>query len=244
MINISREKKVPESLNSEPVREYLKKYAEYKIDPKNIKKPEKPFSYRNSDLLEAFDRCFFSKCYLTEEKFYNSWKLDVDHFIPQNERGDLVYDWDNLYPAEPKANMSRPRRTPPGGYLDPCADSDDVETGILYSLSTLGYKPRFEATDNSKRKSVNTANLLNKLHNGREGDDYSKKNTGDLRHAIHKKHIKILNKIIKWREQTENTQEEFQLRRELQEMLSRKSSFTMLIRSMPAVKRLPDEFFD
>ncbi len=59
-----------------------------------------------------------------------------------------------------------------------------------------------------------------------------------------KKYILILNKIIEWQRQIPNTQEEFQARRELRELLSRKSSFTMLCRSIPAVRQLPDGFFD
>lgn len=242
MINITRDQKIPESLQKKEIRDYLAAIENYKDNPEKYSKPKKPVSYRNSDVLEAFDRCFYAKCYLTEQKFISSYKLDIDHFIPQNEAPELIYEWSNLYPAEHTANMSKPRKTPQGGYMDPCNPDDDVEKEILYSLSSYGESPQFKASDPSNTKCCNTVELLNKLHNGT--DKESEKRTVDLRHAIHKKYIKILNKIIEWQKFTLNSQEKFQAERELKDLLSRKSSYTMLCRSMPAVRVLPEEYFD
>ena len=106
-------------------------------------------------------------------------------------------------------------------------------------------KLRFEAKDSNCVKSKNTAELLNRLHNGHDEDGDSSKSTASLRLAIKKKHYLILNKIIEWQNHPLDSQDKFQTRRELKELLSRKSSYTMLCRSMPQVRNvLPNEFFD
>lgn len=242
MINIKRGAS-PKSLNSPEIQQYITDAVNHLDDPKNIPRPEKPTSYRTSDLLEAFGRDFYSKCYLTEEWFLNSWSMDVEHFIPKNERPDLVYEWTNLFPAAHYANMIKPSKTPPGGYLNPCIDAEDVESEIIYTLSPYGDDPKFEAKNPENVKAVNTASLLTRVHNGH--DESTKKTTADLRRTIQKKHIDILKKIIDWQGAKEGSQEKFQFKRELKELLSRKSHFTMLCRSIPAVRQnLPSDFFD
>jgi hypothetical protein len=242
MINIERQPNPPASLNSAEIQQYISDALLYVSDPLINQKPLKPATYRNSDLLQAFDDNFFSKCYLTELKFRNSWVMDIEHFIPQNERPDLVYDWNNLFPADHQANMIKPRRTPPGGYLNPCDINDDVEREIIYTLSSYGYDPDFEPTDLTNIKAVNTCNLLSRVHRGHNNDTL--KATSDLRHAIHKRYIDVLGKIVEWRMHQEGTQEYAQSKRELKELLSRKSSFTLLMRSIPAVRQLPQDFLD
>ena len=242
MINAQRQADSPSSLNTAEIQNYILAATLYLDDMANNPKPEKPVSYRNSDLLEAFDENFYSKCYLTEQKFATSWSMDIEHFLPQSERPDLVYDWSNLFPAEHYSNMTKPRKTPLGGYLNPCIAEEDVENDILYTLSTYGHDPYFEARDNQNQKAINTCNLLNRIHNGH--DEATIKATSNLRHAIQKKYIDILNKIIEWKNCTDGSQEKVQAKRELKDLLSRKSSFTMLLRSIPAVRQLPAEFLD
>lgn len=241
MINVVRETNPPTSLNNPIIQQYLIELSLH-LEDSNNKRPEKPISYRSSDLLDAFDRVFHSKCYLTEEKFSNSYIMDVEHFIPQNENPALVYDWENLYPASHYPNMIRTRVTPHGGYMNPCNPKDNVELEIIYSLSDIGYDPHFEPLNSNNIKAVNSCNLLERLHNGH--DSNTRKGTKTLRHAIHKKYVDILNLIIRWRAAPEDSQEKFQAKRELKEMLSRKSAYTMLCRSIPAVQQLPSEFLD
>ena len=242
MINVVRQKETPASLNTVEIQKYIQKAILYVNDPDHNPKPDKPATYRNSDLLEAFDRDFYSKCYMTEKKFINSWTMDIDHFFSQNERPTLVYDWNNLFPADHYSNMIKPRKTPDGGLLDPSNPNDDVEKEIFYSLSSYGYDPQFEPQNPTNIKAVNTCNLLTRVHNGH--DETTKKGTEDLRHGIHKRYIKVLHKINEWRSHEEGSAEKNQAKRELRDLLSRKSSFTMLIRSMPAVRQLPHEFLD
>jgi hypothetical protein len=241
MINIDRAPVAPTFLADHRIRQYIIDAIAYMSNPL-LPEPKKPLSYRKSNLLEAFDRDFFSKCYLTEEKFPNSWIMDIEHFKPQNERPDLVYEWTNLFPAAHLANMIKPRSTPAGGLLDPSDPTDNVETEIQYALSSYGDTPSFGATDPANVRAVNTANLLNRVHNGHDKD--SRKSTDTLRHVISKRYIEILHKIIEWERAAPASQEKFQAQTELKSLLSRRSSFTMLIRSIPAVRTLPADFFD
>ncbi|MDR3196912.1 MAG: hypothetical protein LBU34_03495 [Planctomycetaceae bacterium] len=243
MINIKRTQTIPASLDRPEIKQYIQELAAYLDDQQNRQKPKKPGSYRNSDILEIFDSDFFAKCYLTEEKFPNSWVMEIDHFIPQNERPDLLYEWTNLFPISHIANTLKPKKTPEGGYLNPCDNADDVEREILYALFEFGKRPSFVAKNPDNLKAVNTAKLLDTLHNGH--NDNTEKKTETLRHTIQKKFTDIMKTINKWQNAKENSQEKFQIEKKLKLLLSRKSSFCMLCRSMPAVRHnLPQNFFD
>lgn len=250
MINIVRSPQAPQSLNNEGIKSYLDELEAYKDDQllpseqQTLAKPKCREAYRNADLFEAFDNCFLKKCYLTEQAYFTSWSMDVEHFIPQNERPDLKYEWTNLYPASHDANMMKPRNTPVGGYLDPCNPDDNVEQDLLYFLDFENDAVHFEATDAANIKAVNTANLLQKLHNGDTSE--TRRKTAELRNAIHKKYVKVLERINDWRKAREDNdiQAEFEAERMLKGLLPRKTSFTLLLRSTKRVKTLPPDFFD
>ena len=257
MINIDRTMPSPASLQTQAVRDYLDELADWKKDysdrlaahqiDKSLPKPLSKFeakntpAYRSSDLIDAFDDCFLAKCYLTEEAFANSGVMDVEHFLSKSERPDLRYEWSNLYPAEHLANMMKPRKIPDGGYLDPCSSEDDVEQDILYSFEepVKGIpKCHFEARDPKNKKAVNTAQLLDRVHNGHDADSF--RNTQDLRLGIDSWKRKIMHIILEWQDAKErNDQEEEMIyRKKLQDYLSRKASFTMLMRSNLTIKKL------
>lgn len=242
MINIIREGNSPTSLTTPEIMKYIEDLQNHISEPTTFLKPDKPGSYRNSDLLGAFDRCFHSKCYLTEQWFPNSWCLDVEHFISQTEDPTLRYNWTNLYPAEHRANKMKPRATPDGGYLDPCNPNHDVENEILYSVGVMAQNINFAPADNTSSKALNTTELLNRIHNGH--DENTKLATAGLRLEIQKKYDLILNLIIDWLACTDNKlKHQYEL--QIKSHLSRKSSFTMLMRSMPAViNYIPDDFLD
>lgn len=242
MVNISRNPNCPTTLQTAEIQTYIDNSILFLSDPITNPKPVKPVSYRTCDLLDAFDRDFYSKCYLTEQKFSNSYIMDIEHFEPQNQRPDLTYDWTNLFPAEHYTNMIKPRINPVGGYLNPCEPTHDVEKEIIYTLSVYGEDPNFDPLDDGNIKAVNTCTLLHRVHNGH--DENTRKATESLRYTIHKKYIEVLNKIIDWKNSIHGTQEEIQIKRELRDMLSRTSSYTMLIRSIKAVRQLPPDFFD
>ena len=141
-------------------------------------------SYRSADIIEALHQVFKGKCYLTEKVFDSPNEMEVDHFIPQNERPDLIFAWENLYPIDNKANKQRLKKTPEGGYLDPCNPADDVEQEIVYIIE-FGGSVLFKARNAANQKATNTASLLNHLHR-------------DLKPAIKNKHHELVNAVAEW----------------------------------------------
>jgi hypothetical protein len=245
MINTVRPAQSPASLETQVIRDYINDLADWKIDP-TLPKPEHNAPYRNSDLIEAFDDCFFAKCYLTEKKFVSSYEMDVEHFQSKNfnDHPELRYEWTNLYPTDHDANMMKPRNTPEGGYLDPCSPDEDVENEIFYWLEYPN-NCHFKAVQNNNIKAVNTSRLLDRIHNGH--DEVSKLKTGGLRKALFDKRDEVYKIIMKWLAAGRSGNNDEEMRQEilLKKLLSRKSSYTMLIRSTTAVKQfVPQEFLD
>ena len=238
MINVTRSPVSPESLNTPTTQAYLEACQQYEADQQRpleeqiIAKPECGSAYRTDEVLQALYNAFEGKCYLTEKVFESVNEIEIDHFVPRAERPDLKYAWANLYASDHKANISKPKTTPPGGYLDPCNPDDDVEGHILYGLS-MDDTPNFQARDANNQKAVNTAGLLNRLHK-------------DLKKAIQDKHSAVLKMMAEWgtAQKNDDRQRVFELEIALKELLSRRSNFTMLIRSSYIVRRLPADFFD
>jgi hypothetical protein len=244
MINIIRPTQSPASLETKTIKDYLDTLEKWALNPIGDK-PKLSVSYRESDLIKAFDACFFKKCYLTERQAYSSWEMDVEHFIPQNERPDLKYTWTNLYPADADANKMKPNKTPNGGYLDPCSSLDDVEKEIIYHFDVDLEECQFEPVNLLNRKAINTAELLYRIHNGHDANSNAK--TAGLRKAIAIQRNKIYKAIMAWQhaKNNQNAMEEANHRRELKTLLSRKAPFTMLMRSTSAVKAyIPKDFLD
>ena len=261
MININRPLQSPASLQTQAVKDYLDEFADWQKDysdkwaayqmdnsqpkPNTQFVPKNKPNYRNFDLLDAFDACFFAKCYLTEKQFNSSFEMDVEHFLPKSERPDLRYEWSNLYPADHDANMMKPNGTPEGGYLDPCNPEDDVENEIVYHLDFDAQKCTFDPVNLENIKAVNTCRLLDKLHNGH--DEITIRKTAGFRLALYKKRDLIHKIITAWKHAKEinNQVEEIRQRAKLKAYLSRKSSYTMLMRSTSLVREyVPNEFLD
>lgn len=189
-------------------------------------------SHRNKDVIDALYSIFRGKCYLTEQVFNVPSEMEVDHFVPQNERPDLAYTWENLYAIDNKANKQRPKQTPPGGYLNPCDPADDVEKEIVYVVE-FGGTALFRARNEANTKAVNTAKLLNHLHK-------------DLKPAVRNKHHEVVNAVAEWYHAKGSGDQREELEKEvlLRKLLSRDSHFTMLMRSIKAIQSLPFNFFD
>lgn len=250
MISLQRPP-APASLNTPTMQHYLVDCAAYAAacavatDPAAVPQPTKPGSYRGSDVLQAFDTHFFSKCYLTEQWHGNSYEMDVDHFVPVNQNPALKFDWNNLFPAAHKANMMRPRQWPIGGLLDPCRDA--VETRLLATIGANGQAPQFEAADAADQAACNTADLLKLLHNGKPNDENSRLNTKHLRVTIAAQYDRVMRAIIHFLSvQNGNSPQRLaNARRDLQLLLSRQAPFTQLMRAMyPVVEYVPPELLD
>lgn len=227
---------VPASLATPAMQQYVAECAAHAADPTTAPAPTKPGSYRSSDVLQAFDEYFFSKCYLTEQWHGSSYEMDIDHFVPVNQDASLKYEWSNLFPAAHKANMMRPRTWPAGGLLNPC--EDQIAKRLFATIGFNGSAPQFEAADAIDAAAHNTAELLNLLHNGRAGDEDSRQNTKHLRVTIQKRYDEILHAILAFKDAKElgSPQQLATARRDLSGLLSRRAPFTQLMRSMKAVQ--------
>ncbi len=246
MIELTRPP-VPASLNTPEMQQYVADCAAYATapDPKLVPLPQKPGSYRTSDVLMAFDTHFFSKCYLTEQWHGSSYEMDVDHFVPVNQNPALKFDWNNLFPAAHKANMMRPRQWPAGGLLDPCRDK--VADRLLATLAVGGQNPLFEATDPADQAAHNTADLLNLLHSGKPGDGESRLNTKHLRVTIAAQYHRVMVAIQHFlaAQSSDNPQKLSNAKRELRDLLSRRAPFTQLLRAMYSVQEfVPADLLD
>lgn len=248
MINVTRGPR-PLSLDRLEIRTYLDQvifYNELSEEEKKIATKPNAGEYRNADVLEAFDRDFHSKCYLTEQKYVNSWAMDIEHFKSKSfsQSPELKYEWSNLYPCSHDANMSKPKSDPEGGYLDPCNEADDVEKEIVYTLG-FGGKAFFDPLNETNIKAKNTVLLLDKIHNGVDKDSVKKAKTLQL--LINQKLEEVIDLIIDWLAagKNGNKEEEVRLSRQIKNLLSRKSHFTMLLRSHKYVKKhIPVDFLD
>lgn len=248
MININRSSISPTSLLKSEIKGYLDELANYISLPltkrENIKVPKCNESYRNADIFEAFDKDFHSKCYLTEKKYFNSYGMDIEHFRSKgfSQFPHLKYDWNNLFPADHDANMLKPKNEPEGGYLNPCVDN--VEEDLNQKLLENG-KSDFSPKNDTNLKAKNTAALLNKIHNGH--DFYSNKKAENLRFEISKKVYKVRRVIMEWQVAIQAKEQDLVQEKEieLKIMLSRKSAFTMLLRSIDSVRyNIPQNFLD
>ncbi len=248
MINVTRGPR-PASLDNSKIKKYLEQLTVYnQLSEEEQKATQKPDAgaYRKSDLLEAFDRDFYSKCYLTEQRFANSWAMDVEHFRSKafGQSPELKYEWSNLYPCTHDANICKPTNAPEGGYLDPCDLADDVEKEIVYTLG-FGGQVFFDPLNETNIKAKNTASLLNKVHNGTDKD--SKKKAKTLQLLIDQKLHEVIDLIVEWLAAGKNgrTEEEVRLSRSIKNLLSKKAHFTMLLRSHKYVKKhIPPDFLD
>jgi hypothetical protein len=246
MINITRGKR-PNSLDNPDIKTYLEEVISYnnlsEEDRKNTPQPKGGISYRNSDVLEAFERDFYSKCYLTEQKYQTTYSMDIEHFRSKafGQFPELKYEWTNLYPCSHDANMSKPRIEPKEGYLDSCNSNDDVEREIIYTLE-MGGVAFFDVLNLNNIKAINTCKLLDKIHNGT--DEYSRKKTAELRFLISKKEREVIDLIMEWLYEKDN-EDKVRVSRKIKNILSRKSDFTMLLRSLSSVRKyVPEDFLD
>ena len=199
------------------------------------KAPNIDNDWRNEETLKALGIVFRNKCYICERKGSAPEEFEVDHFIAQNENEDdsLKYEWTNLYLCCSDCNGSRKKKTPIGGYLDPCDLNDDVETEIVYNIFPYDYnQPVFTAANlNPSDKVKNTVEQLDKCH---YGSKITKKKCASFRETIARQAKKLVNLMferkiaIDKKDSVEMARKEIQIR----EMLTENAPFTMLMRSV------------
>lgn len=185
--------------------------------------------YDGDDVKERLLADFLGKCYLTE-KIVGRASFQIEHRRPIREFPESKFEWNNLFPADADANNRRDRKWPDGGLLDP-AGGDGVERRVRQWLDDESH-PHFAAMKSSDRAAANTAAELDHLHN-----DGLK--AADLRSAITNQLCRVLERVLEY-ERTRNKVPAdpvrlIELETEIKRLLSRRSPYTMLVRSrLPA----------
>ncbi len=199
-----------------------------------VKEPVIHKTHRSEEILNALGIVFYNKCYLCEKKLSHPSLFEVDHFIPQKERPDLKLSWSNLYLCCKACNGSRKKTTPNGGYLDPCASTDDVEQEIVYKLPPYEFnEPLFSPRDSkANAKVLNTIKQLKRMHYG--GTAVTKNKCASLRETIAKQGMKLLTLLHEKKNATRDgnhqvANEKSQL---IDNMLDVSAPFTMLMRDI------------
>lgn len=189
--------------------------------------------YTDPEFRAVLHARFHGKCYLTERPILAA-SMDVEHRVPRHAGGG-EHDWENLFPADPKANAHRRRTLPDGGYLSP---GQGVDTRIVHGLRTdhVGVECTFTARDPTDAPARNTAAELHRLH--AEIRDPPLDWSRDLRDAIHTALTRLLEEVATWlslpTEDPERAVAEARVRRRL----SRSAPYTGLLRAHPTAQAL------
>lgn len=187
--------------------------------------------YRTDEILEALGTVFKNKCYLCEKKTSDASFFEIDHFIPVNEDIGKKYEWENLYLCCDDCNGARKKKTPAGGYLDPCNPNENVETEIEYILPPYKFNEPVFASSNVPvtDKVQNTIDQLKLMHYGTKRTQIK---CASFRDVISKEATKLLALIIEESKaiRTGDTRQIALKRQLIENMLSEDAPFTMLMR--------------
>jgi hypothetical protein len=199
--------------------------------------------YAGQDVLEALYAVFREKCYLCETKV-SMGTFQVDHRKPKGDGcfEHLEHDWENLFPVCNMfgCNQRRTRTFPEGGMLSP---GDDVEHRVVQkvegwvspSLRKSGDVAFvFRATDPAEVAAVNTAEELDRIHNGTGSSAADK--AAALRYAIFEHLVTVSLAVFHYRGLAEEPGADpgtiAERRWRVQRLVSRSAPYAMLVRSL------------
>lgn len=200
------------------------------FDRTSVAAPVIKTNYRQDPTVyDALEELFLNKCYLCEMWREDATNFQIEHFEPHRGDAKLRYDWNNLFLAcGETCNQYKGTQT---DILNPCDAAYDVETAIQYALTPFDYLPQFAATDAEDTLATNTCKLLTQLHLGK--DWKSKRKTASLRNAIRRRATELLQAIKSYyqADTQNNSIAKQKALRQIQDIVSRRSPFTMLMRS-------------
>jgi uncharacterized protein (TIGR02646 family) len=190
--------------------------------------------YSGDDVVEALHEDFLGKCYLCESKV-RPGTFQIDHRRQQRQFPHLTYTWTNLFPTcnEHNCNGRRQQFYPDGGLLDPGAghrleerlvQSVEHPSGVLTSKET---RFTFKAVQDEDVAASNTSKELDRIHNAT--DSTARWSVRALRAAILERVTLIADKLRELESAEGDTRAK--LEAELRELFSRRSPYTMLVRS-------------
>ncbi|WP_438028402.1 hypothetical protein [Sorangium sp. So ce233] len=200
-------------------------------------------TYTGADVMEALHHSFYGKCYLCETPIALG-TFEVDHRRPRADQrfAHLIYAWDNLFPTctTYACNQRRRKRYPDGGLLDPGQGVERrifqrVEGAVSISLRKAGtIDVVFRAADPADVAAVNTAEELDRIHNGTHSSAIPKADA--LQRAI-LEHVSSVSMevyrlvTLSARPTSEPAAIDDQ-RRRVQALVSRRAPYAMLVRSV------------
>ena len=195
-----------------------------------VEKPIIKKQYRTPEVLEKLGVIFHNKCFLCETKEYKPDNFEIEHLKPHKGNEKLKYDWNNLYLA--CGGTCNQYKSSFENILAPCNIEHDVEKFIIYELEYIDKRPHFYSSNEKNILIKNTCDLLEKIHNGNNSAAINK--TAALREAIRERAVKLLLAIKNYyKAKTNNSNIEKQKNERLiKEIVSRKSPYTMLMRSL------------
>lgn len=199
------------------------------FDRTTVKAPNIKKSYRIPSVYDALEIVFYNKCYLCETQKGNPRNFQIEHLKAHKKDEKLKYSWSNLYLAcGDTCNQYKGDLEP----LDPCESSEDVELLLIHKLIPFDYIPKFYPVDPENQKIVNTCQLLDKIHNGK--DAHSKRKTAALREAIKTRASELKSAIIDYYKhgKESNKAGEYEDFDKIKQICSRKAPYTMLMRAV------------
>ncbi len=209
------------------------------VDRSIVQAPTLETHYRTEESMVALGEVFLNKCYICERDAASPANFEIDHFKTSADDPSLRLEWSNLYLICSDCNKSRLKRTPTGGFLDPCDDEDDVELEIVYQLPPYEHDcPSFYAAELEPRiKVVNSLEQLNRMHYGTKR---TKMKCASLRETISRQCKRLLSLMLKERRAFEESDQAAlaESGTEIDRMLSINAPFTMLMRSVAAQYRM------
>ncbi|XXY47443.1 hypothetical protein WME91_46320 [Sorangium sp. So ce269] len=208
-----------------------------------------------ADVLEALHHVFLGKCYLCETPIAVG-TFEVDHRRPRSDQRftHLICAWDNLFPTCTTfdCNQRRRKRYPDGGLLDPGQGVEHrilqrIEGAVSISLRKAGTVDIvFRATEPADSAAVNTAEELDRIHNGTHSSAALKADA--LRLAILEHVSSVSLEVYRLVSLSAGpTLERAVLddqRQRVQALVSRRAPYAMLVRSVFASLELVRALFD
>jgi hypothetical protein len=208
-----------------------------------------PCLWPSTDVIRQLHFDFLGKCYLCESEMTEG-SLQVDHRRPKADFPHLEHTWENLFPACAHCNLRRPRRYPDGDLLDPggrCGLEDRLDQRARIEGWELTCS--FAAKSMDDQPAHNTAKELQGLHDHSTGSTHqSRLKARDLLDAIQDRYqmqvLPLATRVGRCLVRGETPKDADLV--ELRLLLSRKSPYTMLLRSLVAELPGPSwgDFFD
>ncbi|WP_437319553.1 hypothetical protein [Sorangium sp. So ce385] len=212
-------------------------------------------SYTGIDVLETLHHVFYGKCYLCETPIALG-TFEVDHRRPKAEQrfAHLICVWDNLFPTCTTfdCNQRRPKKYPDGGLLDPGQGVETrihqrIQGAVSISLSKSGTVDIvFLAGDPTDVPAVNTAEELDRIHNGTRSSAIHKANALRLAILEHVSSVsmEVYRLVSVSASPTADPAVLDEQRRRVQALVSRRAPYSMLVRSVFASVDLVRALFD